>query len=545
MKKSIKLTSCYCAAIFITIFLISCQTTQQNFIKPVFDDTHALLVEKCARELPIMDLIAGSINASEKVLVASFEKSGHDNSGINYLVEDNLIYNLVSNGHIALERNREMLNRIDDEQEKFYYSYSMSNFPHHPLFLLLKFLEDRGLDISSHEDVIRSLSQAENIDNVEYLKIVNDISSVDIKNFIDLYQIFKNDYTNIREETRNRISLVTADVIISYRVLEAGLFFEVENIQDGSVSNNQKWAHLYNRDAMIRLFVRITDAKTGEIRKAGIVEKRLSDTVEFKQIENESDTHYFERIKEYIRLLEEYNYQFYSQSLPHQNTIKTDNPAQEAITVLKPVIEEKKEQVEIPNVKNPKISAGVKAGTNIGWFSGKEWDDALTNTDGVNRARMGISAAAFLEAGLTDWVALQPEIGYTSRRGGAEYYDIDGNKVKETIKANVIDFTLFVKPRLPVGDGFLYGLIGPQFSLILGDIESEINVDGDSYSSEFISDNSLLFGIGLGGGYTHPLGAGRILFDFIYSHAFTSISDNADIFLNGSALKLGYTFMIK
>jgi len=529
---------------FIVTFSSYSETTQQNYIKPEFGDTPALLVEKCARELPIIDLISASINKSEKVLVSSFEKAGHNNSFNNYIIEDNLIYNLVSNGYIALERNQEMLNRINEVQETHYYSYSTRNFPHHPIFLLLKFLEDKGLEISKYEEVTKGLIQEENSDSAEISEIINNMASVDIERLIELYQMCKNDYTNNREVARNRLSLVTADVIISYRVLEAGLFYKVENIEDGSVSQNLKLAHSYDCGAMIRLFIRITDAKTGEIRNAGIVEKKLSEIVEFKQIQNESDTHYFERIKEYIRFLEDNNYQFYSQSLPHQNIIKSDNTSLGENTITQPVIEEKKIQIKAPIKDRPKISAGLKAGTNIGWFSGEDWTDGISSVNGVNRGRMGITAAAFIEAGIADWIALQPEIGYSSKKGGAEY-NFEGETAKETIKVDVVDLTLFLKPRFSVGKGLFYGLIGPQLSFILGDITAEVTVDGESDSLDSTPDKNLLVGIGLGSGYSHPLGSGRILFDFIYSHSFTSIVDDADIFINGSALTIGYAFVFK
>ncbi len=193
----------------------------------------------------------------------------------------------------------------------------------------------------------------------------------------------------------------------------------------------------------------------------------------------------------------------------------------------------------------PELAAGAKIGANIGWFSGDGWDDLLEVTDGSSKSRGGITAAVLLEIGFSENFALQPELGVTSRRGGASIkFDPLGNPADGsiTIKTTSIDISLLLKPRTAVGNGMIYALVGPHLFLLVGDSEVEWKVEGESGTDDFPRDNDFLFGVAVGAGYSHPVGPGSIVGDVVYTRAFNSVDDDADFFLNGIAIKVGYQF---
>ena len=526
---------------FLIIILVSCASVPMGYTKPDYEDSHALLIEKTALMLPVVEMANGSVSTGERVLVASMEKPGHDSYGINCLVEDLIISLLVSEGYTLLERGEVMLHRFYLEQNPVYTEWAMRNFPSDPFYSMLRIFEKEDLRLYSSEEQVDVLKLADRIEQIENVYINRDGKVLDINEVIELYTILRGDYLNLRDKIAANVTLETADVLFSYRVLEAGLSGAIEIKPPDS--SRAGLSHVYKREAVIRLFVKITDAKTGVIRRAGIVENRIDDAVEFRQLERESERQYYERLEKYIRMLEEYNFRFYSQTLPNRKKQAIEDVFQleEDIYILPDTDKEKVSSFVYR--EEPKLSVGIKGGLNIGWFSGSGWNRALSDFGASNRPRIGFSGTAFFEASLTNWLSVQPEIGFTGRKGGVEYYYFE-EKIKETVKVQTVDFSIFAKPSVRVGNGYIYGLAGPRLFLIPGDIAVEAETEDISASMKLEAENRLLAGAAAGGGYKTSVGPGSVSFDILYTHVLSSISDESQILLNSVTVSFGYVLPI-
>ncbi len=181
------------------------------------------------------------------------------------------------------------------------------------------------------------------------------------------------------------------------------------------------------------------------------------------------------------------------------------------------------------------INVGVKGGAVASLYGGSDWNDFISDLDDIegvdvrNEPYVGFGGSLFLEIGLMPNLSIQPEIGFARRGGGfmAEgEFEGESEKFTALDYFDMIDIPLFLKPKLPLGFGAVYGLLGPQMSLIVGDgmyeLELEVNGETDSASGTFTPDNTLLFGAAAGAGITVDLGPVNVLFDLVYFRTFTS-----------------------
>ena len=325
IKTRIILTMCS----MLVIFCIGCASFQaeksligsQHF-QPAFDNSHAILIEKAVQGLPLIETISGTIDDDEDIVVASIESTTHDDQGISYLVEDSLIFNLSKEGYTVLERDNHILYQMSNEQGEVYNAFALRNYPQHPIYTLLKQLEEKGLDYFSAQDVKDGIEKMDEIENVEALSALKEINRVDLEQMIEFYLSLKEEYSNLVEVVNENSSMKTADVFVSYRLLEAGILVDIEREQIQRETDNFPtkilWRHKYNRNAIARVFFRIIDAKTGEIRTARILENQVTDTIEFQQGDDESEKDYNTRITKYQNLLEDYHFTYYEQQLPNQ-----------------------------------------------------------------------------------------------------------------------------------------------------------------------------------------------------------------------------------
>jgi hypothetical protein len=185
--------------------------------KVVFDNSNALLIEKSVNGLEIVDKIRTAVSKTEKIAVASIERPYTVDVPINYLIEDQLIANLTTAGYHVLERDADMIPRFVSEGGTKY----------------------NVVDLSLPE------------------KSVEGDSEVVIPN-----------------QANTETQIEPADIILSYRILECGILYN--EVSEGTVTMGSQRS--VERLARTRLHIRVTDAKTSEIKLATILENEIKDT---------------------------------------------------------------------------------------------------------------------------------------------------------------------------------------------------------------------------------------------------------------------------
>ncbi|MFW5995219.1 MAG: hypothetical protein ACOCRN_03830 [Spirochaetia bacterium] len=93
---------------------------------------------------------------------------------------------------------------------------------------------------------------------------------------------------------------------------------------------------------------------------------------------------------------------------------------------------------------------------------------------------------------------------------------LDGEAdVEFTLISDLLRFPIYAKPKVAVGSGHLYGLAGPEFGFVIGDVRSELETvvevpdadirESDTETGSEVPDNRFLFGAGVGAGATTSL----------------------------------------
>jgi len=300
--------------------------SQQDLGRPTFNNSHAILIEKTIREIPIQDLITDNINNGEKVIVASMERVYNDDTGLVPLIEDNLIYNLTELGYPVLEREDEILFQLDKERGNIYTAFAERELPVDPVLRLIYEMDKNGLNYLDFASVLTAANTGLVVNGNETQAALNTIDPAVYGEILQFYKTLDASFFEKRNLAVSNVELKTADVLVSYRVLECGILIDLEQkeVEQGEKSSSltdekkKLWRHKYNREANTRLFVRVVDAKTGEIRGAKIIENINSDTIEFWQGDEETSGDYFRRMTAYEKLLKNYHYTYYDQQLPLQ-----------------------------------------------------------------------------------------------------------------------------------------------------------------------------------------------------------------------------------
>ncbi|MBI9107133.1 MAG: hypothetical protein JEZ04_10340 [Spirochaetales bacterium] len=336
---------------------------KQDQDRPTFNDSHAILIEKTIREIPIKNLITGNIKSGEKVIVAAMEKVYNDETGLVPLIEDNLIYNVTELGYAVLEREDEILFQLDRERGNVYTAFAERNLPVDPILRLIYEMDKNGLNYLDFSEVLTVANNGLVVNGNETLTSLDTIDPAVYAEILSFYKSLDASFFEKRNNAVADVQLLTADVLVSYRVLECGILIDIEQKEveqsekSSTLSDETKklWRHKYSREANTRLFVRVIDAKTGEIRGAKIVENINNDEIEFWQGDEESDGDYFRRMTAYEKLLRNYHYSYYDQQLPLQR----GTSAQQVF------------------VKNEKVNEG-DGQADAGFFGGGEESDSLS-----------------------------------------------------------------------------------------------------------------------------------------------------------------------
>jgi hypothetical protein len=193
------------------------------------------------------------------------------------------------------------------------------------------------------------------------------------------------------------------------------------------------------------------------------------------------------------------------------------------------------------------VFLGGKIGANMGWNGGEDYRNWVEHLDGENGVLMGFSGGVTSGIRFIDYFALQPEITYASLGGSLTYSSL-GTEYLGRHRAHTIAAQIYVKPRLPIGQGALYALAGPDLFLVLGKIVYEEEYETDStttlYVEKQVPDNRFVFGLAGGIGYEHPVGPGKLSVDVCYSRTLTRMRNEYDIQFNMVTLMAGYALRL-
>lgn len=154
---------------------------------------------------------------------------------------------------------------------------------------------------------------------------------------------------------------------------------------------------------------------------------------------------------------------------------------------------------------------------------------------------------AFGKIGLTEAIAIQPELGFTHHTVGMKY-DLDlgmfgSYSAKGTMGVNTLDFAVLGVYDIAINDAFTVSpFAGPQLGFVLGKGNGGGDMDGDV---EFKS--PILFDIVLGAGVSYKVGPGAIVGDLRYNLGLIALKekDSEKTLCTPRALKLSVGYQIK
>ncbi|KIM09353.1 MAG: hypothetical protein KU28_01660 [Sulfurovum sp. PC08-66] len=207
-------------------------------IKPTFEQSNQFVIEKTMNDIGVGALVKKQIAPSNTLVVRSIERSITVDEPIVAMVEDQMIASLYAQGFKVLERDAHTIGHLVRESDK-------------------TLLVEEPYTVAT-----------QNV-KVEDLKFTQKESLL----------VPKHLYTQSK--------LDSADFILSYRVLEAGIKYN-------SLDDGFQWADLgelrwwfpwaypqeVERETMMRLMVRLQNAKSGQIVYADILEHKNSDIIE-------------------------------------------------------------------------------------------------------------------------------------------------------------------------------------------------------------------------------------------------------------------------
>jgi hypothetical protein len=421
---------------------------------PAFDQENAALIDKALSDLKIADLISPVVKKTEKSVVVSMEDTvSRSNSSFNYLVDDNLIANLVSGGFRVLERDENLIVREIPEGSDLYTRSLLRLLPTAPSVVLMDEIQKNGLS-SLLQDKKLSFT-----DIIAFYKQIND----------DYKALFA---------AQNRME--AADVIISYRLIELGIRADMNKMQVEKV-----WTWQIRREALARLFIRVMDAKTGEIRTANILQSQLANTVSVPQYSYEIDSVFDARADNYLASLSKYHYSWYEQQMPNKNgNVESQSREQIPHSMTSP-------PASSQTLSRPiKLSAGVLVSV-----APLEYNNQTASVSGANTSvdmyHVSVGGKAFF-----DFAYGEVSLGYGASVGKMFMSASSGVTTSEYTKFSVssLDIQLVGKYPFSFGSFALFPLAGLEKYFCLGG-----SMNGVAFANDDISDYSpwfVLAGVG-------------------------------------------------
>jgi hypothetical protein len=401
-----------------------CLVPPKYYPLPPLDQSHAIMIERAIAGLQIVPMVKDYIKRTEKVAVVSMEDlTSRGDQRFQLVVDDNLIQSLTASGYRVLERDENMITRIIPEQGTTYKRRLLRQLPTHPSLTLMDGLEREGIGYVDPLE-LRTVTGGSDREKAENDVTIN-VDRLNLAEVTGFYKQLKDDYQALEGQL---LRMDTADVMVSYRILEFGILPDVFSRKIGKIDAEtgreqffscKHWITDIKRDAVARLFVRVMDAKTGEVRIAKVLENCLTDTITLKQDKDEREGHYLKRLADYLALLDRYTYKWNDQQLPVQQGAATQaGRVQAAVSQRKnifgqvvgpdvPIVApERKASVGYPNI----VSLNVLGGATFGWdestviMPGISYSRSIWGTTGMMggiNAYLGYDTGAVFSVGVT------------------------------------------------------------------------------------------------------------------------------------------------
>ncbi len=220
--------------ISIVLLIVGCAP-----IQPTFEDSNQYFLERTIDKLNIGDEIKGKIPKGSKVAFVSIEKNTTLDEPIIAMIEDQMIQSLVNSGFFVVERDAEAIQKLIREGKDKY-----------------------------------SLTYEQSTDGMMFEKVTGDMVKPGI-NFVET-------------------QLSSADYVISYRILEAGILYRKDiDVVDSDFEK---------REGLVRLHIRVQGAQSGEVKYSANLTGKLEDKVR----------------KEFVVPLASFHYSFFPYEYPLQ-----------------------------------------------------------------------------------------------------------------------------------------------------------------------------------------------------------------------------------
>lgn len=275
---------------FFVLFFSGCSVSQKKMVLD-YEKSNPVRIEKSAMEIEVSDILPSSKELDGTLAVRSIEDNidSHIDFSVRYLIEDNLISNLLNNGYRVVERDPDILENLYRE-DKNNYLRPKTNGDKLPL------IETLDLDALNSDSYFISNDLKDN-PNTNCC----DASESILDYLIEEHQSLVSDSNKLVSTGLN-----SADYVLSYRVLECGVSYrEVEkDLGSGFQVNESLINGKYKRTARTRLHVRLTDTETSEIVTAGLLEGIVEDEIS----------------KEHASALRQIEHNYYFHTLPLMNT---------------------------------------------------------------------------------------------------------------------------------------------------------------------------------------------------------------------------------
>ena len=248
--------------IILSLLAIGCAPQK---IQPSFEDSNQFFIEKIIKQFEIGKELEGVISPKYKIALLSIEEIEAQDKPMISLIEDQIISSLIQDGFSLVERDTDAIYKLVRESDKKY-------------SLLLK--KPNGMSPYEREDIKSGKTGA----TVQFQ--IGDDKLMSFKAEV-------NDTTVESEFVFYPTHLSSADVVVFYRVLEAGIIYR-ENEEDEDFEK---------REGLVRLHIRVQKVQTGEILHATTLTSKFSDQIR----------------KEFKPQLESFHYYFFSFDYPLQN----------------------------------------------------------------------------------------------------------------------------------------------------------------------------------------------------------------------------------
>jgi hypothetical protein len=401
-----------------------CLVPPKYYPLPPLDQSHAIMIEKAIAGLQIVSMVKDYVRRTEKVAVVSMEDlTSRGDQRFQLVVDDNLIQSLTTAGYRVLERDENMITRIIPEQGTTYKRKLLRQLPTHPSITLMDGLEREGIGyvdpLQLREETARVAKENAGSD------VTINVDRLNLAEVTGFYKQLKDDYQALEGQL---LHMDTADVMVSYRILEFGILPDVFSRKIGKIDPEtgrerffscKSWITDIKRDAVARLFVRVMDAKTGEVRMARVIENSLSDTITLKQDKDEREGHYLKRLADYLALLDRYTYKWNDQQLPvQQGAAAQAGRVQAAVSQRKNIFGQvvgpdvpqaapaRRTDVAYPNL----VALNILGGATFGWdestvvMPGIMYSRSIWGTTGLMggiNAYLGYNTGAVFSVGVT------------------------------------------------------------------------------------------------------------------------------------------------